>query len=203
METNSLEEYFPIVVGIETCNKDYESHTFENGTRIFWNINMVEKRKDEISSKLNTVNIKTPNLSKNPKFKSPFKSPFKIPLKNDCSVESPISKKQRLQSSPKLIESMNENELKKEEDRLISLINQKEKELENLKKKSKDPKEISKSGNADGKLESLVTKWINLCQTVLIELQQKSKSPTSLKQLMYYFQIEPNLIQYNSEIDGF
>ncbi len=100
---------------------------------------------------------------------------------------------------------MNEEELENECSKLQSQLLQKQRELDSLRKKteSRQTDNVLKAGNSDGKLEELTEKWTRLCQEVLLELQQKARQPTTLGQLIAYFQIEPSIVRYNEEIDGF
>src|SRR5690349_1416855 len=97
-------------------------------------------------------------------------------------------------------------ELEDEQSKLRELISLKTRDIETLKKKVENRDilgEISKAGNADGKVEMLTEKWIICCQEVLQALQISARTPTSLGQLLAYFQIEPTMLRYNQEDDSF
>jgi hypothetical protein len=100
---------------------------------------------------------------------------------------------------------MDHKELVEEEKRLTDLLKQKQKEVANLTKKAAqhNTKDISKAGNADGRVDQLTEKWTQCCQQVLLQLQQKAKTPTTLQQMLAYFQLEPSLVRYNPDTDGF
>jgi hypothetical protein len=118
--------------------------------------------------------------------------------------------------------SMSIEELEKENIKKMGLLKSKQKEYDILKKKMDDlQEEIDKKsknqvGNIDGKLEKLTEKWIKLCQDVLVELQAKATTPTPIGQMIAYFGIEvtlpllfynlflqPTLLRYKEDTDGF
>lgn len=100
---------------------------------------------------------------------------------------------------------MNEDELDNELSALQSQLCQKQKELDTLKKKKEESRHdtVLKAGNEDGRIEQLTEKWTRLSQEVLLELQQKARQPTTIGQLIGYFQIDTSLVRYNEETDGF
>lgn len=64
---------------------------------------------------------------------------------------------------------MSEEQLEKEEKRVLSKIKDKEKKVAEGKKRNEEnekKKKVTTAGNEDGRVEQLATKWIEACQVI-------------------------------------
>jgi len=122
---------------------------------------------------------------------------------------SVVGKRKRVLEEKKVcvdIQQMDIIELKQEEKRLQSKLKDKKKQLDEAiarKEENEKKKGITQAGNEDGKVAVLATKWIQVCQDVLETLQSKASTDSTIGQMITQLGIDPKLLNYNEETDGF
>lgn len=86
--------------------------------------------------------------------------------------------------------------------KLADQLKEKLETVERLRRKEaacrafEDPEQVKK-------LEELTEKWVIACQELLTELQKASPEPISIEKLLELFQIEPELVRYDTTEEGF
>eukprot|EP01118_Nematostelium_gracile_P003927 TRINITY_DN14626_c0_g1_i1.p1 TRINITY_DN14626_c0_g1~~TRINITY_DN14626_c0_g1_i1.p1 ORF type:complete len:100 (+),score=35.67 TRINITY_DN14626_c0_g1_i1:14-313(+) len=94
-------------------------------------------------------------------------------------------------------------QLKQEEKKLKAKLMELDRNKENIMiRETTRSLKAAKAGNEDGRLDQLSEKWILACQQALTELQGRNPD-TSIGQILTHFGIEPKLVNYSEEIDGF
>jgi len=158
-------------------------------------------------------------LSNNTTKGSPFTSgrkPFKSPLKvnSESAPVTPVSsngKRKRVFTgktvpmSSSNISQMSSEQLKQEEEKWQTILKAKEEHLLEAKqqKEENDKKRgVTQAGNEDGRVAALADKWVRVCQEAIEALQGKTKD-ASIGQIIGHFGIDPKLVNYNEEVDGF
>ncbi|PRP86747.1 hypothetical protein PROFUN_02896 [Planoprotostelium fungivorum] len=101
--------------------------------------------------------------------------------------------------------TLDDNQIESHADTLESTLQEhleKERQLDRVITERQD---IFKAGNADGKVEDLTEKWIQICQRAIFDLKDKLVEPLTTPQLLSYLQLDEltSLLRYDEIIDGF